>query len=236
MPLLELTNVYAGYKDAPVLSDITISVEEGQITSIVGSNGAGKTTLLRTISGLLAPSAGKITFAGQDITGAQPHLIVEMGISQVPEGRQLFPHMTVEGNLLVGSHTKSAKEHRQANLEWVFELFPILKERRNQLARTLSGGEQQMLATGRALMSNPKLLMLDEPSLGLAPLLVDTVFQVVRDICNRGTTVLLIEQNVQQALEMAEQAYVLENGSVVMRGNGKALLGNEELRKAYLGL
>jgi len=200
MALLEVSGLEAGYKRVPVLHGISFRVEEGEIVAIVGSNGAGKTTLLRTISGLLPPFAGEIRFQGVGIQGMEPHRVVERGIVQVPEGRQLFPHLTVEKNLQMGSYAREARSRRQESLEAVFELFPVLYERRNQLAGTLSGGEQQMLATGRALMAQPKLLMMDEPSWGLAPMLVGKLFATCCQINQRGCTLLLVEQHVQQAL------------------------------------
>lgn len=235
-PLLEVKDLHSGYKDVPVLHGLSFQVEEGQIVTIVGSNGAGKTTLLRTISGLLAPSKGTIHFAGEAIQGFEPHRVVEKGIVQVPEGRQLFGYLTVNENLIAGSHIAAARSHRQETLQMVFDLFPVLAERRNQLARTLSGGEQQMLATARALMARPRLLMLDEPSWGLAPMLVRRLFDTVVQINRQGVSVLLVEQNVYQALSMAHQAYVLERGVLVMEGVGKELLENPELKASYMGL
>lgn len=235
-PLLEVKDLHSGYKDVPVLHGLSFQVEEGQIVTIVGSHGAGKTTLLRTISGLLAPSKGTIRFAGEAIQGFEPHRVVEKGIVQVPEGRQLFGYLTVNENLIAGSHIAAARSHRQETLQMIFDLFPVLAERRNQLARTLSGGEQQMLATARALMARPRLLMLDEPSWGLAPMLVRRLFDTVVQINRQGVTVLLVEQNVYQALFMAHQAYVLERGVLVMEGVGKELLENPELKASYMGL
>ncbi|MGQ9676133.1 MAG: ABC transporter ATP-binding protein [Chloroflexota bacterium] len=236
MALLELNGLYAGYGEISVLRDVSIKVEEGQFTSIVGSNGAGKTTLMRTISGLMKPKRGEIRFQGKVISGIDDYKIVELGLIQVPENRQLFFDMTVLENLEMGSFTKEARRHRGRSLEIVFDLFPVLSERKNQVSKTLSGGEQQMLAVGRALMSMPKMLMLDEPSLGLAPVAVQRLFSAVQEINKRGTTVLLVEQNVQKALSMCDHAYVLENGCVVMEGVGKDLLDRPELRTAYLGV
>lgn len=236
MSLLELDKVCAGYGDVPVLHDVSVSVQEGQLAAIVGSNGAGKTTLLKTISGLIKPTRGKITLMGQVISGLDDFRIVEHGAVQVPEGRQLFGDMTVLENLEMGSYTREAKKDRARMLQEVLALFPVLAERRFQRANTLSGGEQQMLAIGRALMSKPKLLMLDEPSLGLAPMLVDQLFEVIQAVNTRGTTVLMVEQNAQQVLLAADSAYVLENGQVVMQGPGQDLLASPELKSAYLGL
>lgn len=236
MPLLEVSNLDVSYGDISALRNVSLQVEEGEIVTILGANGAGKSTLIRTISGLLMPKSGSIRFRGKDITRVEPHDRVALGIVQVPEGRRLFPIMTVEENLLLGSYTPEARQQRQETLEWVFRLLPRLKERRRQIARTLSGGEQQMVAIGRALMSRPKLLMLDEPSLGLAPVIVGQVFELIRQISQEGVTVLLVEQNVHHSLELAARAYVLEHGAIVMEGPGRALLGNDHIRKAYLGM
>jgi len=236
MALLEVRDLEAGYKRVPVLHGISFRVEEGEIVAIVGSNGAGKTTLLRTISGLLQPFAGQIRFQGVAIQGIEPHRVVERGIVQVPEGRQLFPHLTVQQNLQVGSYAREARSRRQESLEAVFGLFPVLYERRNQLGGTLSGGEQQMLATGRALMARPKLLMMDEPSWGLAPMLVRKLFDTCCQINQRGCTLLLVEQHVQQALSISHRAYVMERGHMVMEGESKALLEDPRLKESYLGM
>jgi branched-chain amino acid transport system ATP-binding protein len=236
MPLLEVQELHSGYKDVPILHGNTFRVEEGQVVTIVGSNGAGKTTLLRTISGLLRPFAGRILFDGTPIHGHEPHSIVTRGIVHIPEGRQLFAHLTVKENLIVGSHTRAARTRRRETLQMVFDLFPVLAERQGQQAGTLSGGEQQMLATARALMARPRLLMLDEPSWGLAPMLAKRLFETVREINRQGVTILLVEQNVYQGLSMADHAYVLERGSIVNEGGGRELLGNAELKAAYLGL
>jgi branched-chain amino acid transport system ATP-binding protein len=236
MPLLEVRALRSGYKHVPVLHGISFDVAQGEIVTIVGSNGAGKTTLLRTVSGLLHPFAGEIVFDGEPIHGLPPHRIVEMGVVQVPEGRQLFGHLTVRENLVVGSHSRQARARRDDTLATVFELFPVLRERERQAARTLSGGEQQMLATARALMARPRLLMLDEPSWGLAPMLVRRLFEAIAEINRQGVTVVLVEQNVHQALSIAERAWVLERGMIVMQGPGTALLENPELRTAYLGM
>ena len=236
MPVLEVKALRAGYKDAPILHGISFHVDAGEIVTIVGSNGAGKSTLLHTISGLLSPSAGEIIFRGEPIHALPPHSIVAKGLVQVPEGRQLFGHLTVWENLLVASHMKETRSQRQQTIEMIFALFPVLAERQNQMAMTLSGGEQQILATARALMAWLKLLMLDEPSWGLAPIPVRRLFETIVEINRRGVTILLVEQNVYRALSMAHHAYVLERGSVVMQGGGKDLLENPELKPAYLGL
>jgi len=236
MPLLEVRGLRSGYKDVPVLHGVSFHVDAGEVVTIVGSNGAGKTTLLRTISGLLHPFAGEMVFEGEPIHGLPPHRIVEKGVVQVPEGRQLFGHLTVRENLMVGSHIPQARARRAETLATLVELFPVLAERQGQLARTLSGGEQQMLATARALMARPRLLMLDEPSWGLAPILARRLFEALGRINRQGVTIVLVEQNVLQALTLAHRGYVLERGSLVMQGTGKELLDNPELRTAYLGL
>ena len=236
MPLLEVRGLRSGYKDVPVLHGVSFHVDAGEVVTILGSNGAGKTTLLRTISGLLHPFAGEMVFEGEPIHGLPPHRIVEKGVVQVPEGRQLFGHLTVRENLMVGSHIPQARARRAETLATLVELFPVLAERQGQLARTLSGGEQQMLATARALMARPRLLMLDEPSWGLAPILARRLFEALGRINRQGVTIVLVEQNVLQALTLAHRGYVLERGSLVMQGTGKELLDNPELRTAYLGL
>ena len=236
MPLLEVRGLRSGYKDVPVLHGVSFHVDAGEVVTILGSNGAGKTTLLRTISGLLHPFAGEMVFEGEPIHGLPPHRIVEKGVVQVPEGRQLFGHLTVRENLMVGSHIPAARARRAETLATLVELFPVLAERQGQLARTLSGGEQQMLATARALMARPRLLMLDEPSWGLAPILARRLFEALGRINRQGVTIVLVEQNVLQALTLAHRGYVLERGSLVMQGTGKELLDNPELRTAYLGL
>ena len=234
--MFEMKNITAGYGEVNVLKNVGFQVPQGQIIALVGSNGAGKTTITRVISKSLKPSSGSIIFDGQDYTGKQPHEVVEMGIVQVPEGRRLFPDMTIYENLLVGSTCRHAKAQREQSLKEVFETFPRLEERKDQKAKTLSGGEQQMLAIGRALMARPKMLILDEPSLGLSPLMVQQVFSVVRGIKERGMTILLIEQNVKLSLSICNYAYVLENGRIVLQGTGEELMDNEHLRKAYLGI
>jgi branched-chain amino acid transport system ATP-binding protein len=218
------------------LRGVTINVDQGEVVALIGSNGAGKTTTLRTISGLMHPPSGSITFDGKDISRLPVHAIVGLGICQSPEGRRLFPRMQVIDNLRMGAFLRKDAAGIQKDMERVFELFPRLKERTTQLAGTLSGGEQQMLAIGRALMSKPKLLMLDEPSLGLAPILVETIFEIVREINGQGIPILLVEQNAHKALEVAHRAYVLETGSIVKTGSGKELLDSPDVQRAYLGI
>jgi branched-chain amino acid transport system ATP-binding protein len=236
MALLELKGVDALYGRVRALRGVTINVDQGEVVALIGSNGAGKTTTLRTISGLMHPPSGSITFNGKDISRMAAHDIVGLGICQSPEGRRLFPRMQVIDNLRMGAFLRSDSAGIQKDMERVFELFPRLKERTSQLAGTLSGGEQQMLAIGRALMSKPKLLMLDEPSLGLAPILVETIFQIVREINAQGIPILLVEQNAHKALEVAHRAYVLETGSIVKTGSGKELLNSPDVQRAYLGI
>jgi branched-chain amino acid transport system ATP-binding protein len=236
MALLELKGVDALYGRVRALRGVTINVDQGEVVALIGSNGAGKTTTLRTISGLMHPPAGTIRFDNRDISRMAAHDIVGLGICQSPEGRRLFPRMQVIDNLRMGAFLRKDREGIQKDMDRVFELFPRLKERTTQLAGTLSGGEQQMLAIGRALMSKPKLLMLDEPSLGLAPILVETIFQIVREINAQGIPILLVEQNATKALEVAHRAYVLETGSIVKSGTGKELLSSPDVQRAYLGI
>ena len=236
MALLELKGVDAFYGRIQALRNMSIDVDKGEVVALIGSNGAGKTTTLRTISGLMHPQAGTIRFDGREITSAGPSRIVELGISQSPEGRRLFPRMSIIDNLLMGAYTRNDRPGINSDMERIYTLFPRLKERRSQIAGTLSGGEQQMLAMGRALMARPKVLMLDEPSLGLAPILVETIFSIIREINSQGTTVLLVEQNAHKALEVAHRGYVLETGSIVKTGTGQQLLASEDVQKAYLGM
>ena len=236
MALLELHGVDAYYGRVRALRAVTISLDKGEIVGVIGSNGAGKTTTLRTISGLMRPAAGTIAFDGRDITGAPAHTIVRRGICHAPEGRRLFPRMMVIDNLQMGAYTRSDAAGIAADLARVYELFPRLQERSTQLAGTLSGGEQQMLAIGRALMSRPKVLMLDEPSLGLSPILVELIFDIVRQINAQGVPILLVEQNAHKALEVAHRAYVLETGSIVKEGTGAELLRSPDVQRAYLGM
>ena len=235
MSMLKVENLSVHYGMIQAVRDVSFEVNEGEVVSLIGANGAGKTSILRTISGLVRPSARKIEFLGQEIQKVPAQKIVAAGLSQVPEGRHVFPGLTVMENLEMGAFLKKDREENQANLKKVFSRFPRLEERKNQDAATLSGGEQQMLAMGRALMSTPKLLLLDEPSMGLAPIFIQEIFDIIQDIQKQGTTVLLIEQNANKALAIADRGYVLETGKVVLSGTGKELLASEEVRKAYLG-
>jgi branched-chain amino acid transport system ATP-binding protein len=234
--MLEVSNLQVGYGDIQALFGVSFTVEEGSIMAILGPNGAGKSTILRTISGLLRPIAGEVRFNGVALSTMAPYDIAELGIAHVPEGRRIFPSLSVEENLLVGSFSKRARAHRPQLLAEVYELFPRLKERRQQSAGSLSGGEQQMLAIGRGLMLSPRLLMLDEPSLGLAPILVDMVFEKIRAISHRGMTMLLVEQNAAVCLSTAQQGCVLEHGQVICRGTRDELLGTRVVQEAYLGV
>ena len=234
--MLTVERIEVAYGDVQALWGPSFAVREGEIVTLVGSNGAGKTTTLRTISGLMRPRAGEIRFRGERISGLPPHRIVELGIAQIPEGRKLWPGMSVRENLELGAYPRGARARRHETMRWCLDLFPRLAERRGQLAGTLSGGEQQMLAIARGLMSRPTLLMLDEPSLGLAPLLVEEVFGIVRAINAQGVTVLLVEQNLCQALEIAHRGYVLETGRIALEGDSRALLANAHIQSTYLGL
>ncbi|MCR4406142.1 MAG: ABC transporter ATP-binding protein [Anaerolineae bacterium] len=233
--MLKLSGINAAYKDLQVLWDVSIQVDEGELVALVGSNGAGKTTTLRVISGLLKPASGSISFQDHSLGKESAHRIVELGISQVPEGGKIFTGMSVLENLELGAFVARARKDKDQTLKWVYEIFPRLEERKNQRAGTLSGGERQMLAIGRALMSKPKLLLLDEPSFGLAPILVEQIFEMITEINRQGVTVLLVEQNVRAALELAHRAYVIENGRIVGQGTGEDLLSFESVRRAYLG-
>ena len=233
--MLELKDVNVYYGAIHAIKGISLEVNQGEIVTLIGANGAGKSTTLRTISGLLKPKTGTITFEGQDIAGIRAHEIVRTGISQVPEGRRIFAEMSVMENLDLGAFTRKDKDGIKADIMHVFELFPRLEERKDQIAGTLSGGEQQMLAMGRALMSRPRLLLLDEPSMGLAPLLIKEIFNIIVDINKAGTTVLLVEQNANMALSIANRAYVLETGRITLAGDAKKLAASEDVRKAYLG-
>ena len=236
MALLEVRNINVYYGDMQALWDVSFDVDEGELVALVGSNGAGKTTTLRAISGILRPRSGTIKFKGMNLTEMKPHEIVESGVAHIPEGRQLFPKLTVLENLKAAAYTKRARERFNESLDFVFRLFPILRERSSQLAGTLSGGERQMLAIARGLMLNPELLMLDEPSLGLAPKLVQEIFKTVKELKDEGLTILLVEQNVHQALALADRGYVLETGRIVLHGTGKELLENPRIKTAYLGM
>jgi branched-chain amino acid transport system ATP-binding protein len=233
--MLDVKNIDVYYDDAQALWDVSFSVNQGEIVTLVGSNGAGKSTTLKAISGLVPPSSGEILLEGNRIDRAPAHSIVEMGIAQIPEGRRLWPGLSVQENLELGAYIPAARAVRGETMEWVFQLFPLLRKRRSQLAGTLSGGEQQMLAIGRGLLSRPKLLILDEPSLGLAPLLVDEVFETIQKINGEGMTILLVEQNVNHALAISNRGYVLETGRIVISGSGKELLADEHVKMAYLG-
>ena len=232
--LLKVDDINVYYGAIHAIKGVSFHVDEGEIVTLIGANGAGKSTTLQTVSGLLHSKTGSITFDGQNIGSVPAHRLVERGLAQVPEGRRVFLQMTVEENLEMGAYTQP-KANTAASLERVYEQFPRLKERQRQIAGTLSGGEQQMLAMGRALMSKPKLLMLDEPSMGLAPILVEQIFQIIRDLHKAGTTILLVEQNAQMALSVANRAYVLETGKITLSGTGDELIHSDEVRKAYLG-
>jgi branched-chain amino acid transport system ATP-binding protein len=236
MALLDVTGLRAGYGDVPVLQGIDLSIAAGSITALIGANGSGKTTLLRTISGIIPAEAGTIHYDGQDIIGMPPQDIVRAGLVQVPEGRRLFPDMTVLENLLVGSSSPAARRRRDANLALVLDLFPRVRERKAQFAGTLSGGEQQMVAIARALMASPRLLLLDETSLGLAPIVVDEIFVAVRRLAAQGLTILVVEQNTALALEVADHGYVLEQGHFAMQGAASSLAADPRVRRAYLGI
>ena len=236
MALLEISQIDVFYGRVQALRAVTLSVDAGEIVALIGSNGAGKTTTLRTVSGLMHPTGGKIVFDGRELQQTKANQIVKVGICQSPEGRRLFPRMTVFDNLMMGTYARKDLTGLQDDIANVYDLFPRLKERTKQLAGTLSGGEQQMLAIGRALMARPRLLMLDEPSLGLAPILVETIFKVCTDINAKGMPILLVEQNASKALEIAHRAYVLETGSIVQTGTGKELLSSPDVQRAYLGM
>jgi len=233
--MLEVKNLSVHYGMIQAVRNVNFKVNEGEIVSLIGANGAGKSTILKTLSGLIHPSEGEIIYLGENIASTSAKQIVEKGLVQVPEGRHVFPGLTVKENLELGAFLRKDKEEIQKDMEAVFERFPILKERKDQDAQTLSGGEQQMLAMGRALMSRPKLLLLDEPSMGLAPIFIREIFKIIQEIQKTGTTVLLIEQNAKMALSISNRAYVLETGSVVLSGTGQELLESDEIQKAYLG-
>ena len=234
--MLKVKNLKVGYDNIPVIFDVSFEVKEKEVVSIVGSNGAGKSTILRTVSGILKPMHGKIEFLGKRIDSLKPNKIVECGISHVPEGRQVFGKLSIKDNLLMGAYIIKSEAEKDKKLSEVYEIFPRLKEREDQKAETLSGGEQQMLAIARGLMSNPKLLMVDEMSLGLAPLMVETVMQALKYVSSTGLTVLLVEQKVQEALEIADRAYVIQNGRMIIEGSGEMLMESDIVKKAYLGL
>ena len=234
--MLELSDVSANYGSVPAITKVSISIGEGEAVGLLGANGAGKSTTLRVISGLVKLSAGAITFAGSNLASLPPHRIPELGIAHVPEGRQVFPEMSVQENLEIGAYVPHAKAERARSLDLVYSIFPRLADRKQQLAGTMSGGEQQMLAVGRGLMLQPRLLMLDEPSLGLAPVMTDVTFEKISEIHRMGTAILLVEQNVSRALSLVERAYVLESGSVIMHGNSTELANNKQVQAAYLGI
>lgn len=235
MSMLQVTDLCVNYGVIPALKGISFEVNEGEVIALIGANGAGKTTILHTVTGLVEAASGKIEFEGKDITRVPAHQIVKLGLAHVPEGRRVFPEMTVYQNLMLGAFTRKDNAEKQASLQSVYGHFPRLKERARQLAGTLSGGEQQMLAMGRALMSRPRLLLMDEPSMGLSPILVGEIFSIIEEVSREGTTVLLVEQNAKKALSIADRAYVLETGSISLSGSASELLGNDEIRKAYLG-
>ncbi len=235
MALLEVENLHVYYGQIHALKGISLQVEPGKIVTLLGANGAGKSTTLKTISGLLRPRQGRVTLAGEDLTALAPHAIVANGVVQVPEGRRIFGQLTVQENLEMGAYTRTDRSGILADLDRVFTLFGRLKERRGQVAGTLSGGEQQMLAIGRALMGHPQVLLLDEPSMGLAPVLVEQIFETIKDINRQGTTILLVEQNAFMALTVAHRGYVLQTGEIALAGSASELQANEEVRKAYLG-
>ena len=233
--MLKLSDIHTFYGKIEALKGINIHVEKGEIVCLIGANGAGKTTTLLTISGIVRPKTGKIIFNDEDITALAPDKIVKLGVVHVPEGRRIFPELTVEENLILGAYTKKDKNKIKNDLEQVFFLFPILKERYKQLAGTMSGGEQQMLAIARGLMSEPKILLLDEPSLGLAPKIVEKIFEIITEINSQGTSILLVEQNANMALQISSRGYVIETGKITLEGSSKELLNNENVKKAYLG-
>ncbi len=235
MAMLEIKDLEVYYGVIQAIKGISFEVNQGEVIALIGANGAGKTTTLQTITGMLSPKAGKIIFEGQDITKAPAHKIVSLGIAHVPEGRRVFAELTVFENLKMGAYTRKDKNEIAQTLEMVYKRFPRLEERKNQLAGTLSGGEQQMLAMGRALMSHPKIIVMDEPSMGLSPILVNQIFDIIEEVSKSGTTVLLVEQNAKKALSIADRAYVLETGKIVLDGDAKELLNDDSIKKAYLG-
>lgn len=233
--MLKITDLEVYYGVIQAIKGISFEVKEGEVIALIGANGAGKTTILHTVTGLIAPKAGTIEFEGTDITKTPAHKIVSMGMAHVPEGRRVFAQLSVYENLKLGAYTRSDKTEIEQTLEMVYKRFPRLKERRNQAAGTLSGGEQQMLAMGRALMSHPKIILMDEPSMGLSPIFVNEIFDIIKEVSAGGTTVLLVEQNAKKALGIADRAYVLETGNIVLTGEAKALMNDESIKKAYLG-
>lgn len=235
MAMLQVTDLKVNYGVIQAIKGVSFEVNEGEVIALIGANGAGKTTILHTVTGLIALKSGKIEFEGKDITKMPAHKIVTLGMAHVPEGRRVFADLSVYENLLMGAFTRKDKDEIAKTLEMVYKRFPRLRERKNQVAGTLSGGEQQMLAMGRALMSHPKILLMDEPSMGLSPILVEEIFHIIREISAGGTTVLLVEQNAKKALSIADRAYVLETGNIVLSGDAKEMMNNESIKKAYLG-
>ena len=235
MSMLEVRDLKVNYGMIQAIKGVSFHVEQGEVIALIGANGAGKTTILHTITGLLAPKEGSVVFEGTDITKIPAHKIVPMGMAHVPEGRRVFANLTVLQNLKMGAYTRKDKAEIQETLQMIYQRFPRLEERQNQLAGTLSGGEQQMLAMGRALMSHPKIILMDEPSMGLSPIYVNEIFQIIQDVSKTGTTVLLVEQNAKKALSIADRAYVLETGKIVLEGRASTLLDNDDIKKAYLG-
>ncbi len=235
MAMLEVKDLQVYYGMIQAIKDVSFEVNKGEVIALIGANGAGKTTILHTVTGLLSPQKGSITFEGKEITKIPGHKIVSMGMAHVPEGRRVFANLTVYQNLKLGAYTRSNKKEIEDTLEMVYTRFPRLKERKNQLAGTLSGGEQQMLAMGRALMSHPQIILMDEPSMGLSPIFVNEIFDIIKEVSKSGTTVLLVEQNAKKALSIADRAYVLETGRIVLEGKADALLNDDSIKKAYLG-
>lgn len=235
MAMLEVKNLHVHYGVIEAIKGIDFEVNKGEVIALIGANGAGKTTILHTVSGLIVPTEGTITFEGTDITKTPGHKIVSMGMAHVPEGRRVFQQLTVLQNLKMGAYTRKDKKEIEETLEMVYKRFPRLAERKNQIAGTLSGGEQQMLAMGRALMSHPSIILMDEPSMGLSPIFVNEIFDIIKEVSSSGTTVLLVEQNAKKALSIADRAYVLETGNIVLEGDAKELMNNDAIKKAYLG-
>ena len=235
MAMLSVNNLQVHYGMIQAIKDVSFEVNEGEVIALIGANGAGKTTILHTVSGLLQPTKGSIIFEGQDISKIPAHKIVSLGMAHVPEGRRVFAQLTVLENLKLGAYTRKDKNEMEETLKMIYKRFPRLEERKNQIAGTLSGGEQQMLAMGRALMSHPKIILMDEPSMGLSPIFVEEVFKIIRDISAEGVTVLLVEQNAKKALNIADRAYVLETGNIILQGDAKKLMNDESVKKAYLG-
>lgn len=235
MAMLEVKDLEVYYGMIQAIKGVSFEVNEGEVVSLIGANGAGKTTILHTVSGLLAPKKGSVVFEGKDITKIPAHKIVSLGMAHVPEGRRVFAQLSVYQNLKMGAYTRSDKNEIEETLEKVYKRFPRLEERKNQMAGTLSGGEQQMLAMGRALMSHPRIILMDEPSMGLSPILVNEIFEIIKSVSASGTTVLLVEQNAKKALSIADRAYVLETGKIVMAGDAKELMNDDSIKKAYLG-